>query len=293
MKIVLLGSNGQLGSDIKQALISKMPVANLIEVNRGTLDVSNVNSVAKVLRDLDFEFLINCTSYHKTDLVEDNAPLAFAINAHSVQAMAQLCDLKQAKFFHFSTDYVFGRDYNHFVPYTEAECVGPVNVYGASKSLGENLSLMVCENVFIFRVASLFGLSGSSAKGGNFVETMVKIGSSRGHLKVVSDQLMSPTYTKDVADCILQFVKGDFSSGVYHIVNTGSASWYDFAKEIISQSKIKAVVEACTSEEFSSRAMRPNYSVLDNSKVTNVSGVMMPDWQQSLSRYLRSKSLLN
>jgi dTDP-4-dehydrorhamnose reductase len=289
MKVLLLGPNGQLGQDIRSAHQEDGEPFELIPLGRDKLDVSVLGLVERVLGEIDFDALVNCTGYHKTDEVEDNATRAFAVNAHAVQAMGKICAVKQARLLNISTDYVFGGDLTRDSPLRENDRPAPVNVYGASKAMGEVLASLAYEDVIILRVASLFGVAGASGKGGNFVETMIRVGREKGALRVVNDQIMSPTATADVAHLILRILREGCEPGIYHAVNSGSASWFEFAREIIRRTKIDATVTPCASAEYPTRAMRPRFSVLDNSKVSSAFGAM-PPWQDALDRYFALKS---
>ena len=284
MKVVLLGPDGQLGYDIRKAHDEAGAPFELLPVGRGRLDVTAPN-LTEQLAQRSFDVLVNCTGYHKTDEVEDNAELAFAVNAHAVRAMARACARRGARLVHVSTDYVFGGDAKRSTPLREGDPVAPVNVYGASKLLGETLAQLACKDVVVVRVASLFGLAGASGKGGNFVETMLRLARERGELKVVDDQVMSPTATADVARVLLRMLSEDCPAGTYHAVNGGMASWYEFAREIVRQARVSAEVMPCASEAFQTRAARPAYSVLDNGKIASVAG-KMPSWEEALARYL-------
>lgn len=291
MKVVLLGPDGQLGSDIRRAHEEAGSPFELISVPRQRLDVAAVDRVQQALGDLAFDVLVNCASYHKTDEVEDNAGLAFAVNAHAVAAMARACAAKRARFVHISTDYVFGGDVARRRPFRESDAVSPVNVYGASKAMGETLALLAWSETVILRVASLFGIAGASGKGGNFVETIVRLGREKGALRVVDDQVMSPSSTADIARVLVRLVTASCPPGIYHTVNRGAASWFEFAREIVRRAKINATITPCTSAEYPTRAMRPRYSALDNSKVAAYFGAM-PQWQDALERYLHAKGHL-
>ncbi len=288
MKVLLLGPNGQLGSDIRRLHEQEGGPFELIAVARKQLDVAATGMVEKTLAAEDFDVLINCTSYHKTDEVEDNATYAFAVNTHAVQAMARICATKRARLIHISTDYVFGGDVTCTRPLREDDPVAPVNVYGASKAMGETLARLATDDVVILRVASLFGVAGSSGKGGNFVETIIRMGRETRTLRVVDDQIMSPTATADVARVVMKMVHDGCSPGLYHVVNTGAASWFDFARSIIHLARIDADVAPCSTQADPTRAMRPRYSVLDNTR-SSISFGEMPTWQSSLEDYLRCK----
>ena len=292
MKVLLLGPNGQLGHDARRAYEEAGEPFDLLPLARGELDVSTPEKVERILGGLDFDVLVNCTGYHKTDEVEDNAALAFAVNAHAVREMAWACASKQARLVHISTDYVFGGDAACIRPLREDDPVAPVNVYGASKAMGETLARLACEDVVILRAASLFGVAGASGKGGNFIETMIRIGREKGALRVVDDQTMSPTSTTDVARILLRILKEGCAPGLYHVVNDGSATWFEFAREIIRLTGVEATVAPCSSEEYVTRAARPRYSALDNAKISATFGAM-PPWQDALERYLHAKGHRN
>ncbi|MYE10856.1 MAG: dTDP-4-dehydrorhamnose reductase [Gammaproteobacteria bacterium] len=284
MKVVLLGPDGQLGYDVRKAHEEAGAPFELLPVGRDRLDVT-APDLEERLAEMSFDVLLNCTGYHRTDDVEDNAGLAVKVNAHAVQGMARACARRRARLLHISTDYVFGGDTQRRTPLREDDPVAPVNVYGASKLLGETLAQLSWEDVVVVRVASLFGVAGADSKGGNFVETMLRLARERGQLRVVEDQVMSPTATTDVAGVLMRMLLDECPAGTYHAVNGGEASWYDFAREIVRQSTVLAKVTPCASDEFRARAARPGYSALDNAKVSRAFGALAP-WQDALGRYL-------
>ncbi len=285
-KILLLGSNGQLGSDLQRLLKETTSTLELIYLTRSQLDVSDVASINTTLSGINFDWLINCTSYHKTDEVETHADQAFKINAFAVKALSQCCANKQAKFIHISTDYVFSGQTN--LPYVETDGIGPVNVYGASKAMGENLALIYNCNTYILRVASLFGIAGASGKGGNFVETIIKAGKEKGELNVVNEIMMSPTSTYEVAKIIFAIIQKNPVAGIYHAVNSGQASWYEFAKAIIEMAGVAAKVNPVPSSAYPTLALRPTFSVLNNAKLSKITGPI-PHWTEALDQYLKDK----
>ena len=288
-RVLLLGPNGQLGHDVLCAHAKAGEPLELRPLARDRLDVAASGEVERVLDGLDFDVLVNATACNLVDGAEDEeALLAFSVNAHAVQAMARVCAAKRARLLHVSTDYVFGGDVGRDRPLREDDPAAPVNVYGASKAMGETLARLACEDVVILRVASLFGTAGAGGKGGNFVETVIRAGREKGALRVVDDQTMSPTATADVAPVLLRMLTNGCAPGLYHVVNGGSATWFGFAREIVRRAGVEAVVTPCTSEEYPTRAMRPRYSVLDNAKVSAAFGGMAP-WQEALDRYLRAR----
>jgi dTDP-4-dehydrorhamnose reductase len=288
MKALLLGPNGQLGQDLQRANEARGAPLAIEPFTRERADLSRLDDALVRIAETKFDVLINCSGYHKTDEVEQNAQLGFTINAHLVRRLAELCAEREARLVQISTDYVFGGQQKR-TPLTEEDGKAPVNVYGASKAVGEDLALAAHHDVLILRVASLFGVAGASGKGGNFVETMIKLGRERGALKVVDDQIMSPTATEDIAAAMLDLIAARAPAGVYHVVNDeGGVSWCAFAREIIAQAGVTATVEAIPSSAFPTPAKRPPYSALDNTKLKAFSRAMRP-WPAALAAYLRRK----
>ena len=289
--VLLLGPNGQLGHDILRAHGNSGVPFDLLPLARDKLDLAEPGAVERVLGGLEFDTAVNCAACTRVDEVEDNATLAFAVNAHAVATMAQVCAAKRARLLHISTDYVFGGDIERATPLREDDPTAPVNVYGASKAMGETLARLASDDVVILRVASLFGVAGASGKGGNFVDTMIRAGRERGALRVVDDQTMSPTATADVARVVVRVLTDACAPGLYHVVNAGSATWFEFACEIIRRAGVDATVTPCATSEYPARAARPRYSVLDSTKVSGAFGAM-PPWQEALRRYLHAKGHL-
>ena len=288
MKALLLGPNGQLGSDIRRAHAESGAGVDLIPLGRERLDLTAPGAVERVLGGLDFDVLVNCAACTAVDDAETDAASAFAVNAHAVQAMARVCAAKRARLLHASTDYVFGGDRARRRPLREDDPTAPVNVYGASKAMGETLARHESENVVIVRVAALFGAAGTGGRGGNFVETVIRSAKETGVLPVVDDQTVSPTAASDVARVVMRMLADGCEPGLYHVVNTGAATWYDFACEIVRRAGVEATVVPCASRDYPARAARPCYSALDNARVTAAFG-SMPAWQDALGRYLCAK----
>ena len=286
MRALLLGANGQLGSDILRANAEIGTDIELVPLTRSELDVSQLDDIWRVLEQLDFKILINCTGDHKTDKIEKHAASAFVVNAYAVERMALVCKAKQARFVQISTDYVFSGE--SATPYCETDPTGPINIYGASKAMGENLAMHTHADTIIARVASLFGVAGATGKGGNFVETILRLARKQGHARVVNDITMSPTYAKDAAKALLSLLNSGAEAGVYHIVNSGDATWYEFAAMIVESAQVMADVIPIPSTEYPTVARRPRYTVLDTSKVSSCIGPMAP-WQEALQAYLSEK----
>ncbi|MDF2664116.1 MAG: dTDP-4-dehydrorhamnose reductase [Paenibacillus sp.] len=284
-RVVLLGANGQLGTDIRR-VFRDAPV-DLVPLYRGDIDVERTESIGGALRSIGrYDALINCTSYHKTDECEDYAAKAFAVNALAPREMAKACGEAGAVLVHITTDYVF--DGRKRTPYLEEDATSPLNAYGVSKAAGEHFVAAHHDKYFILRVSSLFGTAGASGKGGNFVETMLRVAAGGAPLRVVNDQMMSPTHTLDIAESIkLLLQEGVDDYGVYHCSGEGECSWHDFAAEIFRQRGVVADLRPVTGDEFPTKARRPAYSVLDNGKLNRLRP--MPHWSEALRDYFRLK----
>ena len=195
-----------------------------------------------------------------------------------------------AKLVHISTDYVFsGESVSHSTPYTEFDTPLPLNVYGRSKLAGEDMVRHLCQRHFIVRTSALFGVAGSSGKGGNFVETILQLARERSELRVVSDQVFSPTYTRDLAGKLAQLINTEYY-GIFHITNSGSCSWYEFAKEILNLAGLRTPAIPITTPTASPQeARRPGFSVLDNYHLRLLGMDDMRPWQEALRDYMVSK----
>ncbi len=292
MRLAVLGPNGQLGSDFVRAARSALPAAELILIGRDKLELSDPARLAEVLGSLRVDIIANFTGYHKTDEVESNATLAFRINAHAVREMARVCARKSARFIHISSDFVFGGDCGRRTPYREIDPPNPLNVYGASKAMGEAFALRENAGTTVLRVASLFGTAGASGKGGNFVETMLRLARERREVRVVDDQIMSPTATSDAALAICRLIAAEAPAGIYHVVNSGAVSWHGFAAEIYRLARVETNLIPISTAEFPTLAERPAFSALDNRKAGRILGNLAP-WSDALERYLRSKGHLS
>lgn len=285
-RIALFGANGQLGSDI--TVLAAQRGLDLVGVTRGQV---NAADPAASLDDLAFDVAINCVAVTRVDDCEKDPAPAVTINAHFAGRLAKACAAKGARLVQVSTDYVYGGQTQR-EPLAEDVGRAPVNVYGATKALGEDLARLEHADVIVARVASLFGVAGASGKGGNFVETMLRLGGERGRLTVVDDQVMSPTASWDAGEAILDLVAARAPAGDYHVVNGGIASWWDFATRIIETAGVAAEVAPIPTCAFPTPARRPPYSALSNAKLCAAIGRPMPHWTDALDRYLRAKGRL-
>ncbi len=232
------------------------------------------------------DIIINTSAYHKVDECESNPEKSFRVNALGVRNLASLCRDCRATLVHFSTDYVF--DGRKKQPYTEEDMPNPRNVYGISKIAGEYFVKYLLDKYFLIRTSGLFGTAGSSGKGGNFIESMLRLAGKRKEIRVVEDQVLSPTYTLDLARKVKELIS-TASYGVYHITNNGSCSWYDFAREIFRLSGIEVTLKKTTSREFAATAERPEYSVLGNHNLEKIGKDDLRTWEKALGDYLEHR----
>jgi len=281
MRIAIIGANGQLAQDLAPAL--QAAGHDTIGLRHHEIEVTDAESVDKTLQAIKPDAVINTAAYHKVDEVEENAGRAFAINATGAANVARICNALGASTVFLSTDYVFSGGKS--APYVEDDPVDPVNVYGVSKAAGEMLVRYICPRHFIVRVSGLYGKAGSSGKGGNFVETMLRLAREGKSIKVVSDQTLTPTPTVAAAKQIAALLAAD-AYGTYHATCQGECSWYDFAAEIFKAAGLSPSLAPQTTQESGARAKRPGYSVLENAGLKRLGIDIMPDWRDGVRVYV-------
>lgn len=287
MRVLVLGGHGQLGSDVIRAAAG-FESLSITPFTRAQLDLADIAAIHRVLHDAEFDVVLNCAGCNRTMEAEHDPREAFAINAHAVGAVAAVCRERSARLVHVSSDYVF--DGTNDVPYTERDAVRPLNVYGASKALGEALAMHHQPAAVIVRTASLFGTGGSRSKGGrNFVEAVIARARQGEPFDVVADITMSPTASADLAHVLLALIERDVPGGVYHAVNTGCATWHELASVAVAAAGGDPGLLRRARSEKASGMMRPRYTVLDNSLVGSVVGAMRP-WRDALADYMAART---
>lgn len=290
VKVLLLGSRGQLGQAIIRANHRLAAPFELLTPNRQQLDLSLTQEIQPALKEIAFDVLVNCTGFNDVDGAEANPGMALAVNGSAVSELAQACAARKAGMIHFSTDFVFGGIVDQRRPITEDSRTSPINFYGHSKLTGELCAPAYLRDFVVMRVATLFGVGGMSRTGTNFVETVLRKAAEGNGFPVVDDQTMSPTSAEDVAEIVLTVLRTGCEPGVYHAVNTGEVTRYGFACEILRQADMPVgIVDPCTSGEFPTVAKRPGYSALDNRKLSSVVAGGMRSWQDALAAYLRAR----
>lgn len=284
MKILLIGARGQLGSDLFEAFSQARH--EVLPVEHGSFDICRTEQVAEVVDGMRPAVVVNTAAFHEVEECEKQPGRSFEVNALGVLHLARACQRQGALLVHFSTDYVF--DGQKGVPYEESDLPSPLNVYGASKVAGENLIASNVERYLIIRTCGLYGLAGSSRKGANFVETMLKKAASREKIRVVSDQILTPTATADLTQIVSRLIEKE-ARGLYHVSCEGSCSWHEFAREIFTSQDLPVDLAPTTTRDFLSPVKRPPYSVLSKNRLHGL-GLSMPEWRDSLALYLRVRA---
>jgi dTDP-4-dehydrorhamnose reductase len=282
MKVLITGSKGQLGNELNR-LSGEYPEIEFLFTDFEELDITSQASVNKLFSEYLPSWIINCAAYTAVDKAEQEAEKAMVLNAEAPGILASEAAKVNARLIHISTDYVFdGRNHQ---PYRIDDIKNPLGIYAKSKALGEDNVLKNCTSAIIIRTSWLY-----SQFGANFVKTIRKVGKERKELKVVADQIGSPTWANDLAIAILNLIRIDVEPGIFHFADEGVCSWFDFAKAIIEFSEINCEVNATDTAGYPLPSPRPFYSVLDKSRYTLTTGQSIPYWRDSLKKCI---ALLN
>jgi dTDP-4-dehydrorhamnose reductase len=279
--ILVTGGNGQLGSNLR-SISEFFPAFSFSFIDLEDLDLANATAVDEFFRGRHFDYIINCAAFTAVDQAESQREAAFRVNAGIPQLLAGIAGSYKIRLIHISTDYVY--DGKRSLPHTEDETPGPASVYAQSKLEGER-PLRDHPAAIIIRTSWLYGEFGK-----NFLKTMLHLGKERKEIGIVFDQTGTPTYSGDLARTLIEIIsfseKSGFKPGIYNYSNEGVCSWYDFAREIIISGGMDCHVKPIRTEEYPLPAKRPEYSVLDKSKIRNTFGIVIPYWKDSLSAAL-------
>ena len=284
MKVVVTGKGGQLASEFEDL---KNLDANWVFLSAQDLDITSRDSVLSYFNLITCDLIINCAAYTAVDKAEDEAELAFKVNAEGTKNLLEACELMGAKLIHYSTDYVF--DGNSIEPYSELDTPSPNSVYGLSKLKGEEYILKNKKvKSIILRTSWVY-----SSYGNNFVKTMIRLGSEREELGIVADQIGSPTYAKDLAVDTLKILSVEnykwISGDVFHYSNNSSCSWFEFAQKIFELTSISVQLKKLKTEDYPTKANRPKYSLLDKKKFENTFNTKINSWEISLGEMLKQE----
>lgn len=278
MNILVTGANGQLGNEMR--IVAKNSADNYIFTDVAELDITNAAAVEKIVKDNDVNVIVNCAAYTNVDKAEDDREFAEILNAKAAENLAVAMKKNDGLLVHVSTDYVFGGTKNN-TPCKEDEPANPTGVYGVTKLHGEQAIMATGCHYIIIRTAWLY-----SEFGKNFLKTMLNLTATKPQLKVVFDQVGTPTYAYDLALAIFNIVenrKYEGNDGIYHFSNEGVCSWFDFTKMIAEYAgHMQCDIQPCHSDEFPSKVVRPSYSVLDKTKIKATFGTVVPYWTDSL-----------
>ncbi|HEV3204478.1 MAG TPA: dTDP-4-dehydrorhamnose reductase [Gemmataceae bacterium] len=285
MKVLILGSKGQLGSDLVQTFSGEDVFAR----THADLDVCDFGQTNRLIEEIMPDVVINTAAFHKVEECEEKPEKALQVNALAVRHLAQVCAARDTVLVHISTDYVFDGTQRH--PYTEQDVPHPANMYGVSKLAGEYLVEHCCPRHFIVRSSGLYGFAGASGKGGNFPELMIRLAKEGKPIRVVADQVLTPTYTRDLAQKIKELVHTD-AYGLYHVTSSGQCSWYEFAGQIFALLRWKPDFTPTTTAAFAAKVKRPAYSVLASGRLPQAGIAPLRTWWQALEAYLLEKGHL-
>lgn len=274
-KVLVTGAKGQLGQCI-QSIAHQYPTLNFLFVDKQQMDITNIIQISEFFKTHKVDWCINCAAYTAVDQAENHKEEAYQINVLGTRNIAQICQEYDVKLIHISTDFVF--DGLKTSPYTERDATNPINVYGETKLKGELEVKAHCASHFIIRTSWLY-----SEFGHNFMKTMLRLASERDILRVVNDQIGSPTYALDLAEALLHIIQKDKDHyGVFHYSNQGQISWFEFAKTIFELVNHHIVLEQILTKDYPTLATRPLYSVLDTSKISEAFNLEIPFWKDGL-----------
>ena len=286
MRIVLIGADGQLGTDLHEALREGYELVPLIYPE---FDLTHPEQVKEKLREFTPDVIVNTAAYNKVDDCEDNPWDAFRLNTFAVHDLARICKQLECSLVHFSTDYVF--DGTKKIPYTEVDTPNPLSVYGVSKLAGEIFVRNTLDEHFLVRTCGLYGIAGCWGKGANFVDAMVSLERAGETIRVVDDQWVTPTSTRELAQHVIELIHSGHY-GTYHLTNEGRCTWFQFAQAIFLLLREKPQLHSVATQEYQSRAPRPAFSVLENRNAKRIGLTSFSDWKAALEEYLKLKGYL-
>jgi dTDP-4-dehydrorhamnose reductase len=282
MKLAIIGANGQLGTDLSEVLSSRHDVTSL---NHSDIEIIDVNSVRNVLSSIKPAIVLNTAAYHIVPEAEKFPEKAFQINGIGALNLAKVCQELNIRLVHYSTDYVF--DGEKQKPYTEDDRPNPLSVYANTKLSGEYFVLNYCDKSYVIRVSGIYGKVPCRAKGGNFVTTMIKLAKEKPEVRVVNDEILTPTPTYHIAKNTAALIGTD-AFGLYHMSCEGEVSWYEFAKVIWETLQLKTPLYPASVKDFPLVVKRPFYSVLENKNLNKLGINEMPEWKVALIQFLKS-----
>jgi dTDP-4-dehydrorhamnose reductase len=283
--ILVTGANGQVGQEL-QFLASQFPDFEFVFADRSILDITDNSSVEKLFEENNFTYCVNCAAYTAVDKAEEEQDLARKINTEAVENLAKACKKFGTQFIHISTDYVYHSETINR-PYREDDVTNPQGVYAATKLEGDLIATQLLDTAIVLRTSWVY-----SSFGNNFVKTMIRLGEKLDNLRVIFDQIGTPTYARDLAYAILKIIEKIESKtvqnygGIYHFSNEGVTSWYDFALAIFENQEIEVAVTPIETKDYPTPAKRPHFSLMNKVKICSTFGLEIPHWKEALGSCL-------
>jgi len=282
MRVAIIGANGQLGFDLAKVFSTEHEV---LPLTHAEIEISDIDHVSTVIKDIRADAVINTAAYHNVPLCEKDPGKANEINAIGALNLAKVAAERNIRLVHYSTDYVF--DGQKKSPYSENDNTNPLNVYAVTKLAGENFALNYHSRSYVLRVSGIYGQVPCRAKGGNFITTMLKLAKEKEEVRVVQDEVLTPTPTHSIAVNTLSLLESD-AYGLYHMTCEGQTSWYEFAKTIWETLKLKTPLYPASVSDFPVIVKRPFYSVLENQGLKDLKINNMPHWRHALTDFLQA-----
>jgi dTDP-4-dehydrorhamnose reductase len=281
-KICVIGANGQLGTDICQSFEAHGD--RVLGLNHDDVEITDIDNLRHVLKETKANFVINTAAMHHVGDCENDPRKAFFVNGIGSRNLALVCRELKYPLIHISTDYVF--DGKKKSPYIETDRPVPLNVYGNTKLSGECFIESIAEKFFVLRVSGIYGKNPCRAKGSNFVQTMLRLARERNEIRVVDDEILTPTFTGDISNQIVELLNGEPEYGLYHVTAEGKCSWFEFAAEIFSITGTDIDLKPADPGEFAGNVLRPKQCVLENLHLKEQNLNIMSHWKEGLRKYL-------
>jgi dTDP-4-dehydrorhamnose reductase len=283
-RVLLLGGSGQLGGEIRRGWTG----VEIVAPDHSVLDITDGAAVAAAIAEQRPDAVVNCAAFHNVERCEAEPGKAFAANVLAVNAMAEACARQGSLFVTFSTDYVFDGELGR--PYTESDRPQPLSAYGVSKYAGELLVLRLKSKAYVVRTCGVYAIRPSASKGHTFIDRIITQARAAEPVRIVSDQTVSPTYAPHLAQGVLELMKSEAPFGLYHMVNEGAVTWYDYAREALRVAGIDYPVEPISYKDWNSPVRRPAFSALENAKLHEL-GIALPSWRDAVAEYVRGYQL--
>lgn len=281
-RVLIFGASGQLGGEVRR----EWRDIELITPPHAEVDITDSGAVANVIERHAPSTVLNLAAFHNVERCESEPQNALLANALAVNAIAEACAARDCVFVTISTDYVFDGELRR--PYTEADAPRPISAYGVSKFAGELLVQRLQSRAYVVRTCGVYATRASTSKGHTFIDRIITQAKNGEPIRVVRDQTVSPTYARHLARGLLRLLQADAPFGVYHMVNEGPVTWYDYASEALRVAGIDYPVQALSYKDWPSRVRRPAYSALENAKLHEI-GLSMPSWRDGVADYIRER----